>query len=187
MPWTNTAHQWGSISKLLHWLIVGLIAWMAWLGLTMVEMPATPAKLETYALHKSLGLTLLLLVCLRLGWRLYAGAPAPVPGIPRWQAWLAGITHGGLYVLMLAMPLSGWLFNSASGYPLQWFTLFKLPALAGDDEALAALALQVHQTGFWLLLLLVAGHVAAALYHHLFLGDATLRRMLPARRGRRFP
>lgn len=184
MPLTNTANHWGSISKLLHWLIVGLIGWLAWLGLTMVDMPATPAKINTYALHKSLGLTLLALVSLRLLWRLYAGAPAPVTGTPRWQVRVAGITHIGLYVLMFAMPLSGWLFNSAAGYPLQWFKLFNLPALAGDDEALAALALQVHQTGFWLLLLLVAGHVGAALYHHLFQGDETLRRMLPALRRR---
>ena len=83
MPLRNTAQRWGLISQLLHWLIVGLIGWMAWLGLSMVDMPPTPAKINTYALHKSLGLTLLLLVVLRLAWRLVAGAPRPVPGTPR--------------------------------------------------------------------------------------------------------
>ena len=183
MPLRNTAQRWGLISQLLHWLIVGLIGWMAWLGLSMVDMPPTPAKINTYALHKSLGLTLLLLVVLRLAWRLVAGAPRPVPGTPRWQAGIASVTHAALYVLMLGIPLSGWLLNSAAGYPLQWFKQFNLPALAGKSESLAELARELHEWGFWALLVLVLAHAGAALYHHLFLGDATLRRMLPGYRS----
>lgn len=182
MSLRNTAQRWGAVSQLLHWVIVALIAWMAWLGLTMVDMPPTPAKINTYALHKSVGLTLLALVVLRLVWRLYAGAPRAVPGTPSWQQRIASLTHGALYVLMLGIPLSGWLFNSAAGYPLQWFKQFNLPAIAGKDEGLANLAHQLHEWGFWALLVLVAAHAGAALFHHLFQGDDTLRRMLPGYR-----
>ncbi|KRG75741.1 cytochrome B561 [Stenotrophomonas ginsengisoli] len=182
MSLRNTAQRWGAVSQLLHWGIVALIAWMAWLGLTMVDMPPTPAKINTYALHKSVGLTLLVLVVVRLAWRLYAGAPRAVPGTPTWQARIASLTHVALYVLLLGIPLSGWLFNSAAGYPLQWFKQFNLPALAGKDEGLAELAISIHEWGFWALLALVALHASAALYHHLFQGDDTLRRMLPGYR-----
>ena len=183
----NSTQRWGAVSQLLHWAIVFLLGWLAWRGLTMVDMPPTPAKINAYALHKSVGLTLLVLVALRLAWRLFAGAPAPVAGTPRWQERIASITHWALYALMFAMPLSGWVFNSASGYPLQWFKRFNLPAIAGRDEGLADLAIQVHEYGFWLLMLLVVVHAGAALYHHLFQGDDTLRRMLPALRRNRAP
>lgn len=178
----NSIHRWGAVSMLLHWAIVLLLGWLAWLGLTMVDMPPTPAKINAYALHKSLGLTLLGLVSLRLLWRLFAGAPKPVPGTPGWQERIASITHWMLYVLMFAIPISGWVFNSASGYPLQWFKQFNLPAIAGRSEDLSATAIQVHEYGFWLLLLLVLAHAGAALYHHIFQGDDTLRRMLPSLR-----
>ncbi|MGY0799580.1 cytochrome b [Lysobacter sp. A286] len=179
MQLRNSNRRWGAISQLMHWAILVLIVWLAWLGLTMVDMPPTPAKINAYALHKSLGLTLLALVALRLVWRLFAGAPKPVTGTPTWQARIADATHIALYVLMFAIPLSGWAFNSASGYPLQWFKKFNLPAIAGRSEELAALSIQVHEYGFWLLLLLVLAHAGAAFYHHIFQGDETLRRMLP--------
>ena len=180
----NSEHRWGPVSMLLHWGIVALIGWMAWLGLTMVDMPPTPAKINAYALHKSLGLTLLALVAVRVAWRLFAGAPKPVPGTPTWQERIASVTHIALYVLLFAIPLSGWVFNSASGYPLQWFKQFNLPAITGRSEDLAATAIQVHEYGFWLLILLVLAHAGAAFYHHIFQGDDTLRRMLPSlRRG----
>ncbi len=179
MPKTSPRSDWPALSKALHWLVAALILVMAWLGLTMGEMPNGPDKIATYALHKSIGLGILALVALRLSWRLYAGTPAPVAGTPRWQARIAGVTHVALYALLLALPLSGWLLNSAAGFPLQWFGLFNLPALAGRDEALHALAGQAHELLFWALAGLVVLHAAAALHHHLFLGDATLARMLP--------
>jgi cytochrome b561 len=175
--------RWSPVSQLLHWATLALIVWLAWRGLTMVDMPNTPAKINAYALHKSLGLTLLALVVVRLAWRLLARAPRPVTGTPAWQERIASLTHVGLYVLLLAMPLSGWLFNSASGYPLQWFKQFNLPAIAGRDTALAELAVNVHRWGFWLLVLLVALHAGAALYHHFVQRDATLLRMLPRAPG----
>ena len=179
MPLKNTRDQWGSISKLLHWLVVLLILAMAWIGLTMGDLPNGPDKIATYALHKSIGITILVLVLLRLGWRLYAGAPAPVPGTPSWQDKIASLTHWALYALLLAMPISGWVVNSSSGFPLQWFGLVNLPAIAGRDQELHELAENMHETLFWILITLVVLHAAAAFYHHLFQRDATLARMLP--------
>ena len=184
MTLKNTADRWGTVSQLLHWLIVLLIATIAVIGLTMVDMSNGPPKIKTYALHKSLGLTLLTLVVLRLLWRMYAGAPKPVDGTPHWQERIASLTHWALYALMFALPISGWVFNSSSGYPLQYFGLFNLPKIAQRSEDLAQLSRNVHEYGFWLLLALVLAHAAAAFYHHLFQNDATLTRMLPGgRRG----
>lgn len=179
MPLKNTAHEWGTASKLLHWLVVLLILAMAWIGLTMGDMPNGPDKVARYALHKSIGLTLLAVMLLRLGWRLYAGAPDPVPGTPRWQARIASLTHWALYALLLAMPISGWVLNSSSGFPLQWFGLINLPAITGKDHDLHELAEEVHELLFWVIVTVAVLHAAAAFYHHLFQRDATLARMLP--------
>ena len=177
----NTELRWGAISQLLHWAIVLLITAIAILGLTMTDMANGPSKIKIYALHKSLGLTLLSLVVLRLLWRFYAGAPKPVPGTPHWQERIATLTHWALYLLMFAMPITGWLFNSSSGYPLQYFGLFNLPKIAAVNPGTADLSGTLHEAGFWLLLLLVLAHAGAAFYHHLFQNDDTLRRMLPMR------
>ena len=179
MPFKNTRAEWGSVSKLLHWLVVVLILVMAWIGLRMGDMPNGPDKIATYAMHKSIGISILALVLLRLSWRLYAGAPAAVPGTPAWQERLASLTHWALYALLLAIPLSGWVMNSASGFPLQWFGLFNLPAIAGRDHGLHELAEEVHEWLFWAMVALAVAHAAAAFYHHLFQRDATLARMLP--------
>ncbi|HET6396934.1 MAG TPA: cytochrome b [Pseudoxanthomonas sp.] len=180
MSLRNTAERWGGVSQLLHWTIAVLILSIGAIGLVMGELPRTPKYFWVYTLHKSLGITVLALVLARIGWRLYAGAPAPVPGTPRWQARLAATVHVALYALALAMPLSGWLYDSASGLrPFRWFGLAEVPKLSAPDEALAGTAHGVHEWLFWLLLALVAAHAGAALYHHLFRRDATLARMLP--------
>jgi len=146
----------------------------------MTEMRNSPDKVAVYALHKSVGLTLLALVALRLLWRLYAGSPLAVAGMPRWQARTAALTHALLYGLLFALPLTGWLLNSAAGFPLQWFGLFNLPDIAGTDHDLHELAEDAHGLLFWTLVVVALVHAAAAFHHHLFLRDATLARMLPA-------
>lgn len=175
----NPPDRWGAISQLLHWTTVVLIVAMAWIGLRMGGMPNGPDKIATYALHKSIGLTILALVIVRICWRLYAGAPAPVAGTPRWQHAIASLTHLGIYALLLAMPISGWVVNSSAGFPLQWFGLFNLPAIAGRDQALHEQAANMHEWLFWAMVVLVVAHAGAAFYHHLFQRDATLARMLP--------
>ena len=172
--------RWGPVSQALHWAIALLVLVMAVIGLSLDALPRSPKWFWVYDLHKSIGLLVLALVAVRLGWRLYAGAPPPVPGLPRAQRIAAGTTHAVLYVLVLAMPLSGWLYDSASGLrPLEWFGQFAVPKLVGPDEALAGALHDVHETLFAVLVVVVLAHVAAALWHHLFRGDATLARMLP--------
>lgn len=183
MSWKNTADRWGPVSQALHWLVVALVLVLATVGLSLDSLPKTPRYFWVFTLHKSVGITVLVLVLLRIGWRLYAGAPRPVPGTPSWQARVAAATHVLLYALLLAMPLSGWLYDSASGLrPFRWFGLLAMPKLAAPDEALADAALEAHELLFWALAALVALHAAAALHHHVFRNDATLSRMLPSRR-----
>ena len=182
MSLKNTADRWGGVSQLLHWTIAVLILSIGAIGLVMGELPRSPKWFWVYTLHKSLGLTVLALVLVRIAWRLYAGAPPPVEGTPRWQARLASLTHGAIYVLILAMPLSGWLYDSASGLrPFRWFGLAEVPKLSPPHEALADAMHETHELLFWVLIALVIGHAGAALYHHFVRRDATLARMLPRR------
>ena len=176
--------RWGSISQLLHWTIAVLVLLIGVVGLVMGELPRSPRWFWVYTAHKSLGLAVLALVLVRIGWRLYAGAPPPVPGTPRWQAWMASAVHVLLYAMVLAMPFSGWLYDSASGLrPLRWFGQVEVPKLVAPDPALADAAHATHEWLFWLLVLLVLAHAGAALYHHFVRHDATLARMLPRRRA----
>ena len=182
MSLKNTAERWGAVSQCLHWLIAALILGLGVVGLVMGELPKTPKYFWVYTLHKSFGITVLVLMLLRLGWRLYAGAPRPLAGTPHWQHRMATATHALLYLLALAIPLSGWLYDSASGLrPFKLFGQFAMPKLVAPDKALEALSHALHEWGFWLLVVLVAVHAGAAFYHHLFQHDATLARMLPRR------
>jgi cytochrome b561 len=179
MPIKNFADRWGVVSITLHWLTALMILGLVGVGFLMQELATSPTKIQIYGLHKSIGLTVLALTVMRLLWRLFAGVPQPVPGTPRWQLWASNATHGALYLVLLAMPLSGWLYNSASGFPLKWFGLFKLPKLSGYDADLKAFALGAHETLFLVLAAIVTVHALAALKHHYFDRDRTLVRMLP--------
>ena len=156
-----------------------MILGMGTVGITMVNMSNSPTKITVFALHKSMGITLLALIILRLVWRLYAGAPAPVPGTSPLMRYAAAAMHAALYVLLFAIPLSGWLLNSAAGFPLQWFGMVNLPAIAAQNDALHDSATRAHMMLFFGLLALVILHASAAIYHHMFIGDSTLSRMLP--------
>ncbi len=181
MPARSTATAWGAVTRLFHWgmllLFVGIIS----VGYYMTDLPLGPKKLKIYALHKSIGLTLLGLATLRLLWRLGERRPA-LPPMPAWQARAASGTHVLLYALMFVIPLSGWLYNSAAGFPLQWFHLVNLPALAAADPALKATAHRIHVTGVATLIVLAGLHAAAAFKHHFVDRDNTLTAML-ARSG----
>ena len=179
MTLKNTDDRWGAVSQLFHWVIVALILVMAYIGLTMGDLPNGPRKINIYALHKSIGLTILALAVLRVLWRVYAGTPRPVPNTPIWQERIAGLTHLAIYALLFAIPISGWVLNSAAGFPLQWFGIVNLPHIVDKSHDLHELAEEAHELMFWLLMLLVVAHAGAAFYHHLFQRDATLARMLP--------
>lgn len=174
----NNVERWGHISIGLHWITAILIFGLAIVGLIMTELPNSAFKMQVYALHKSFGLTVLALTILRLAWRLLAGTPAALEG-SRLQMLAAKTVHGLLYVLLIAMPLSGWLFNSASGFPLRWFNLVQLPKLfTGYNPELKQLAHTLHESGFYLLAAILLLHAGAALYHHYVKKDDTLKRMI---------
>ncbi len=179
MPIRNLEDRWGSVSLALHWLTALMILGLVVVGLLMQELANSPTKIQVYGLHKSIGLTVLALTVSRLLWRLVAGVPRPVPGLPRWQRIAAKASHGALYFILLVMPLSGWLYNSASGFPLKWFGLFSLPRLSGYDAEVKAFALAAHETLFLVLAAIVTVHALAAFKHHYRDRDRTLVRMLP--------
>ena len=121
---------------------------------------------------------------MRLLWRLSDRAPPLPPEMPAWERMLAQGAHALLYLLMFLTPLSGWVVNSAANVPLKVFGWFRLPALAEPSKLVQTWAEDVHLACFWLLTLLLVGHVGAALRHHFFKRDLVLRRMLPSAAGR---
>ena len=183
MKLRSNERQWGSVSKFFHWIIALGILCNGSFGLLMDLANSPMQKINWLALHKSIGLTVLALVLLRMLWRWGDGRPAEEPA-PAWQMLATRLVHGVLYVVILAIPLSGWWFNSVSGKPLQWFKLFNLPPLAAKNDALSDFAHGVHEYLFLFLLLVLVPHVGAALKHHVFDNDNVLRRMLPFGRPR---
>lgn len=164
----------------LHWLVaLGLAAVFA-LGLYMQDLPLSPTKLKLYSWHKWAGVSLFLLVWVRLGWRLAHPAPALPAAMPAAQRFAAGAAHGLLYALMIAIPLSGWLMSSAKGFQTVWFGVLPLPDLVAKDAELGELLQAVHRILNYGLLGLVLAHAGAALKHHFVDRDDVLGRMLPA-------
>lgn len=161
----------------LHWLIAGLIACGFALGWIMTGLPFSPQKLKFYSWHKWIGMTVLGLAILRALWRLRHPAPPSEP-MAAWQHTLAEFAHGMLYALMFALPLSGWLYSSAAGYPVVYLGLVQLPDLIAKNKELAKALVQIHESFGYLLLATVGLHVLGALKHHFVDRDATLRRML---------
>jgi cytochrome b561 len=165
----------------LHWLIALLIACGFSLGVYMVDLHMSPTKLRLYSYHKWVGITVLALVLVRLVWRLTHRPPPEVP-MPSWQLRTARATHYLLYALMIATPLFGWLYSSASGYSVVYLKLVRLPDLVHKDRHLAEILVQVHTFLAWSIFCIVLLHAAAAFKHHFIDHDDTLRRMLIWRR-----
>ena len=182
MPLKSGPAHWGSLAKFFHWAVVVLILVQGVLGLVMVELPKRPNVIPVFTFHKSLGLTIFLLAILRLVWRAFDARPDEPATIPQAQVLGARAGHALLYLLLFAVPLSGWLFDSASSLrPLFWWGVVKLPSLTGGkDDALKDIAEAAHQYLFWALVLVAAGHATMALVHHFHHRNAVLRRMLPA-------
>lgn len=181
MPLRSNADRWGALAAAFHWIIMLLILTQAAIGLTMVNLPRRPSVFAIYNLHKSIGLTILALAVLRLAWRAFDRRPQDPPGMPNWQRRIAHATHWLLYVLIFAVPLSGWLFDSATALrPLHWWDAITMPSLTGGPAPdWADFTRSLHHFLFWLLVAVVVGHVAAALKHHFIDRDNVLRRMWP--------
>lgn len=178
MRLTNTDEGYGVVHWLIHWASAALIFWLFYLGLTMVDLPLSPQKFADYALHKSLGLTVLAIVLVRLVWRALTPPPPLPDGMRRRDALLAKGVHHGIYVLLLVIPLTGWLYSSATASPANYFGFFTVPDLIGTSETAGKVLRVVHDVAGKLLMVLLILHVAGALKHHLIDRDDVLRRML---------
>lgn len=177
--WQDSAvehYGWGLIA--LHWLTLVLIGAAFVMGLILSDMPLSPFKLKLYAWHKWIGLLVLVLLPVRLFLRLRdpldrIGELAP------WEARLSSLVHGLIYLLMLAVPLLGWLHSSAAGFSVVWFGVLPLPDLVDKAPELAKVLKEMHGAAVYFLASLVFIHALAALYHHHFQRDQVLRRMVP--------
>ena len=167
-------------AMLLHWLIALMIIAAFFLGLTMVAIPGfSPTKLKYFSWHKWIGVTVLALVAIRLLWRLSHKPPAALASIPPLQHKLAEGMHYLLYFLMFAAPISGYLYGSAAGVPVVYLKLVQLPMIIAPDPELKALLKTLHYVLVMTMAGAVVAHALAALKHHFFDRDTTLKRMLP--------
>ncbi|MES2742718.1 MAG: cytochrome b [Pseudomonadota bacterium] len=166
----------------IHWLSALLIICAFTLGLVMTDIPGfTPSKLKYYSWHKWMGVTVLALACLRVLWRSFH-RPPPAPPMPAWQHRAANASHILLYILIFAVPVSGYLYTLAAGVPVVYLGLFQLPVFMEANAALKPVLKNLHYALNLTLAAVVAVHAAAALKHHFLDRDDVLKRMLPAGR-----
>ncbi len=169
-------------ARRFHWAVVGLVAIMIPLGFYMVwrgettQFDATTGRL--YDLHKLIGFIILWVMLARLVYRLRNGAPPDEPTLEWWQKAGAHLTHWGLYAMLIAMPIGGWIGVSLYG-ARGIFGLFSLPPLTGVDQDASATVFLLHKWGAILICLMIGAHVGAAIFHHFIRKDGVLRRMLP--------
>ena len=183
MTYGTLSGPYPATSKWLHWLVAACVLTTAPVAIAMIRVGEGPTQDMLYNFHKSLGILILILVILRLVNRLIVGAPAPEPGIERWQKAASSATHGLLYVLLVAMPIVGYIANSAYGAPTPFFGLFNLPPIVAENKPLSETLFTLHRWSGFLMIVLVLMHIGAALFHHVIRGDNVLRRMLPRALG----
>ncbi len=168
----------GRVAKSLHWFIVLLLVVQFALAWTMPEIHRGTRPETLINLHLSVGTVILLVALLRLAWRLRFPVPLVTDNVPRWQYRAAQASHGLLYLLLLLMPLLGWANASARGWRIDFFGVAALPPLLPQNSPLGRALGDVHIWTSYVLLGVIGLHVVAALYHHFWLGDRVLRRML---------
>jgi len=175
----STQRRYTRTAIVLHWLILALLVAQYAIGWTMPHIGRNTPVTTLTSLHFSIGVLILGLIVVRLIWRIIHGEPAPEAGVPPWQVRSARVIHGLLYLLLVSVPLLGWINASYRGMPITFFGLFQVPQLGthaagwgwtGDIHTLVA------EYG---ILPLVGLHVAAALYHYFIRHDRVLQRMLP--------
>ncbi len=177
----NATIRYNTVSIILHWVLgIALVAIFCF-GVYMADLPFSPARLKLFNWHKWAGFSILVLSVLRLLWRLSHPAPAlpekMVQAMPGWQVKAHHATHLALYALFLIVPLVGWAYSSAAGFPIVLFGQIPVPDLLAVDKELAVLIKPWHQISAYTLAALVLLHVAAALKHQLIDRDGLLKRM----------
>lgn len=176
----NTTQYFGGITKGLHGLLVVLLTMQFILIWRYNSLPKAAAETLQYMLmHKSVGITILMLGILFIIWKIINTNPSTPGSQPHWQQVTAKIVHGSLLILMVIMPITGYALSCAAGKPIGFFGLFTLPHLIPENKNLVGILETTHEKLGILILILVGMHVLAALYHHFILKDIVLKRMLP--------
>ncbi|MEM8844004.1 MAG: cytochrome b [Pseudomonadota bacterium] len=178
MSLRNTQSHWGLVTRLFHWLMAIAILVMIAVGVTMINLPTSPLKIDMFKFHKSLGMLLLLLALLRLFWRFTNPVPLLPDYLPQKEKFLV---HAGQYVmygLLIFIPLSGWIINSAANIPMQWFGLFVVPPIVGPSIEMEDYAKTAHLTFIIILGIILCAHIGAALRHHYINKNNILMNML---------
>lgn len=178
----NSLERYGLISKTLHWLLAIMILSMIGLGVYMTDLAKTdPLRPQLFGLHKAIGVTILMLVFVRIGWLFVSAPPPPPKALQRFEIVLAKAVIGMLYLLMLCIPIVGYLMSNAFGKPISYFGLFELPALIGKNPELGEALETAHMVLGYIIVAMVALHAAGAIKHRLFNSNPqadVLRRML---------
>jgi cytochrome b561 len=185
MPNQGAPTRYSAVAQAFHWIIAALIVTQFTLAWLADDLPLGAHKLGLLARHKSFGMTILMLAVLRLLWRLFNAPPALPDGMAKREKMLAKATHIAFYVLLFAMPLTGWLMSSAKKYKVSWFGLFQWPDLIGKNEKTFDLLRSTHEILSYALLALAILHILAALKHHFWNKDDVLVRMLPFKKPER--
>jgi cytochrome b561 len=167
------------LGKALHWVSALIVLGIIPAGIVMTNIGPSPLQNQLFDLHRSFGVAIFALALWRVVVRLYHGAPAPYAGLTKFERIASAATHHTLYLLLLAMPVIGWLMTSAYRVDVSVFGLFTLPHLAPKDEALFILFQRLHFAGAILMTFLVLLHIAGAVKHTLVNKDIVLWRMLP--------
>ncbi|WP_315730357.1 MULTISPECIES: cytochrome b [unclassified Bradyrhizobium] len=172
--------HYGTPAKVFHWLVVALLAIQYPIGWLMPDLHRGMQPGAPMTFHVSFGLTILIVIVLRLIWRL-THPVAPESTLPTWQRLSSEVVHWMLYLAVLATTLTGWLFASFRGWSVSFFYLFPIPMLASDNAAAGRAIDGLHQAAEWLLLTLIVIHVGAALVHIFVYRDRIMERMLPGK------
>lgn len=177
----HPAGQYGAIAKLFHWVTLGLMLVALPLGF-VIQHVKDASKMGFYALHESAGLTILFVALARLAWRRLSPPPSLPNDMPKLMRTTSTAVHHALYALLILQPLLGFLATNAWGFPMQGATAYlgfiEMPKFMGAWEGLAKILSLLHSIGGWLLVVLIALHIAGALFHHAIRRDGTLMRMI---------
>jgi cytochrome b561 len=175
--------RYSTVAIVLHWLLGLSIFAMFAIGIYMTDLPFSPLRLKLYNYHKWAGITFLILSVLRLLWRLLNKPPALPKAIeqamPSWQTKVYHATHYALYALFFAVPLIGWAYSSAAGFPIVLFGVLPLPDFMAVDKEFAKQIKDLHEISAFALVGLALLHIGAALKHHFIDKDGLVSRMLP--------
>ena len=177
MPVKNTEKEYGTISKIFHWTVLLIVIALLVIASKSTDLPRGQEKLELILLHASFGLLLLFVLSARLIWRWQNINPAKMPHIPVWQHVISRAVHYGLYIMLFVQVFNGMARFATAGFKVPFFGLFEVGLPMDKDEAMNEIIGDLHGIFPIVILVLLGIHILAALYHHFWLKDNTLRRM----------